>query len=87
MAGGPAASAGPPAPCAQALSSVCSGILASAAVLIGLERRLLSPLPAFVLANRRVSGLTWMYNGTGGSLLIVVLYHHRQSALTVFLEP
>ena len=28
-----------------------------------------------------------MYNGTGGSLLIVVLYHATANPLTVFLEP
>jgi hypothetical protein len=31
---------------------------------------------------------TWMYNGTGGSLLIVILFHATSNLpLTVFLEP
>ena len=32
--------------------------------------------------------LTWMYNGTGGSLLIVVLFHAASNLpLTIFFEP
>ena len=42
-----------------------------------------------VRPRRRLVGLyTWMYNGTGGSLLIVVLFHAASNLpLTVLLEP
>jgi uncharacterized protein len=54
-----------------------------------LERRPLSLFPAFVLSVVAASVVcTWMYNGTGGSLLIVMLYHATANfPLTVFLEP
>jgi uncharacterized protein len=57
--------------------------------LIGLEGRPLTLFPAFVLSVVAASVVcTWMYNGTGGSLLIVVLYHATANLpLTVFLEP
>ncbi|HJY45537.1 MAG TPA: CPBP family glutamic-type intramembrane protease [Propionibacteriaceae bacterium] len=57
--------------------------------LIGLDRRPLSLFPAFVLSVVAASVVcTWMYNGTGGSLLIVALYRATANLpLTVFLEP
>ena len=57
--------------------------------LIGLETRPLSIFPAFFVSVVAASVIcTWMYNGTGGSLLIVVLYHAALNLpLTVFFEP
>jgi membrane protease YdiL (CAAX protease family) len=47
------------------------------------------PLPAWVLLTVAASVIyTWMYNGTGGSLLIVVLFHAASNLpLTILLEP
>ena len=57
--------------------------------LIGLDIRPVSLFPAWVLLTVAMSVIyTWMYNGTGGSLLIVVLYHAATNLpLTILLEP
>ena len=57
--------------------------------LLGLETRPLGIFPAFVVSVVAASVIcTWMYNGTGGSLLIVVLFHATANLpLTVFFEP
>ena len=57
--------------------------------LTGLESRPLNLFPAFFLSVVATSViLTWMYNGTGGSLLIVVLAHATLNLpVTVILEP
>jgi membrane protease YdiL (CAAX protease family) len=57
--------------------------------LLGRDNRPLGIFPAFVLAVIASSVLcTWLYNSTGGSLLIVVLYHAAANLpLTVLLEP
>jgi membrane protease YdiL (CAAX protease family) len=57
--------------------------------LLGTDNRPLGLFPAWVLLTVAASViLTWMYNGTGGSLLIVVLFHAASNLpLTVLLEP
>lgn len=57
--------------------------------LIGQDFRPLSLFAPFALAVVVLSVFyTWMYNGTGGSLLIVVLFHAASNLpLTVVLEP
>jgi CAAX protease family protein len=57
--------------------------------LIGADIRPIGVFPAWVLLTVAASVIyTWMYNGTGGSLLIVVLYHAASNLpLTIFLEP
>ncbi len=57
--------------------------------LLGRDNRPLSLFPAFVLTVVAASVVcTWLYNSTGGSLLIVVLYHAAANLpLTVLLEP
>ena len=57
--------------------------------LIGTDNRPLSMYAPFALATVALSVFyTWMYNGTGGSLLIVVLFHAASNLpLTVLLEP
>ena len=57
--------------------------------LIGTDNRPLSLFAPFALAVIVSSVFyTWMYNGTGGSLLIVVLFHAASNLpLTVLLEP
>jgi len=57
--------------------------------LIGTDIRPLSLFAPWVLLTVASSIiLTWMYNGTGGSLLIIVLFHAASNLpLTVFLEP
>jgi uncharacterized protein len=57
--------------------------------LIGQDFRPLSLFAPFALAVIASSVFyTWMYNGTGGSLLIVVLFHAASNLpLTVVLEP
>jgi membrane protease YdiL (CAAX protease family) len=57
--------------------------------LIGTDNRPLSLFAPFALAVIASSVFyTWMYNGTGGSLLIVVLFHAAFNLpLTVLLEP
>jgi uncharacterized protein len=57
--------------------------------LTGAEGRPLSLFAPWVLVTVALSiFLTWMYNGTGGSLLIVVLFHAAINLpLTVLLEP
>jgi uncharacterized protein len=57
--------------------------------LLGTDNRPLHLFPAWVLLTVAMSIiLTWMYNGTGGSLLIVVLFHATANLpLTVLLEP
>jgi uncharacterized protein len=85
-------------PCLQAHHSALHASLVVGALwgfwhlplyLIGLERRPLSLFPAFVLSVVAPPVVcTWMYNGTGGRLLIVVLYYATANfPLTVFLEP
>lgn len=57
--------------------------------LIGTDIRPLSLFAPWVVLTVAVSIiLTWMYNGTGGSLLIVVLFHAASNLpFTVFFEP
>src|SRR6266545_4814539 len=57
--------------------------------LLGSDLRPLSLFAPWVLLTVASSViLTWMYNGTGGSLLIIVLFHAASNLpLTVFLEP
>ena len=57
--------------------------------LVGTDNRPLSLFAPFALAVVVSSVFyTWMYNGTGGSLLIVVLFHAASNLpLTVLLEP
>ena len=57
--------------------------------LMGTDFRPLSIFAPWVILGVAVSVIyTWMYNGTGGSLLIVVLFHAASNLpLTVFLEP
>jgi len=57
--------------------------------LIGTDNRPLSLFAPWILLTVAASvTLTWMYNGTGGSLLIVVLFHAASNLpLTVLLEP
>ena len=57
--------------------------------LTGADMRPLSLFAPWVVLTVAVSIiLTWMYNGTGGSLLIVVLFHAASNLpLTVFFEP
>ena len=57
--------------------------------LLGTDNQPLGLFPAWVLLTVAASViLTWMYNGTGGSLLIVVLFHAASNLpLTVLLEP
>ena len=57
--------------------------------LLGTDNRPLGLFPAWVVLTVAASViLTWMYNGTGGSLLIVVLFHAASNLpLTVLLEP
>jgi uncharacterized protein len=57
--------------------------------LTGSDLRPLSLFPAFVLSVIAASVIcTWMYNSTGGSLLVVVLYHATSNLpLTFLLEP
>ena len=57
--------------------------------LLGSETRPWSIFPAFVCAAVAASVVyTWLYNGTGGSLAIVVVYHAAANVpLTVLLEP
>ena len=56
--------------------------------LLGADIRPLSVFPAWVLLTVALSViLTWMYNGTGGSLLLVVLLHASSNLpLTIFFE-
>jgi uncharacterized protein len=57
--------------------------------LLGADIRPVSLFPAWVLLTVAASVIyTWMYNGTGGSLLIVVLLHAASNLpLTILLEP
>jgi membrane protease YdiL (CAAX protease family) len=57
--------------------------------LLGADIRPVSLFPAWVLLTVAASVIyTWMYNGTGGSLLIVVLFHAASNLpLTILLEP
>lgn len=57
--------------------------------LVGTDSRPPSIFPAFVLAVIATSVIcTWLYNSTGGSLLIVVLYHAAANLpLTLFIAP
>ena len=57
--------------------------------LVGTDSRPPSIFPAFVLAVVATSVIyTWMYNSTGGSLLIVVLYHAASNLpLTLLIAP
>ncbi len=57
--------------------------------LTGSDLRPLSVFAPWVLATIATSILlTWMYNGTGGSLLLIVLFHAASNlGLTIFLEP
>lgn len=57
--------------------------------LIGTDIRPLSLFAPWVILTVAASIIyTWAYNGTGGSLLIVVLFHAASNVpLTVFLEP
>jgi uncharacterized protein len=57
--------------------------------LVGTDFRSPSIFPAFVLAVIASSvTCTWLYNSTGGSLLIVVLYHATANLpLTLFIAP
>ena len=57
--------------------------------LTGADMRPLSLFAPWVVLTVAVSIiLTWMYNGTGGSLLIVVLFHAASNLpLTIFFEP
>ena len=57
--------------------------------LVGTDFRSPSIFPAFVLAVIAPSVIcTWMYNSTGGSLLIVVLYHAAANLpVTLLLAP
>jgi uncharacterized protein len=57
--------------------------------LTGSESHPISYFPAFVLAVIATSVIcTWLYNSTGGSLLIVVLYHAAINLpLTVLITP
>ncbi len=57
--------------------------------LTGADMRPLSLFAPWVVLTVAASIiLTWMYNGTGGSLLIVVLFHAASNLpLTVFFEP
>jgi membrane protease YdiL (CAAX protease family) len=56
--------------------------------LLGQDIRPLSLFPSWVLLTVAASIiLTWMYNSTGGSLLIVVLFHATSNLpLTIYLE-
>ena len=57
--------------------------------LLGTDNRPLHLFPAWVVLTVAMSIiLSWMYNGTGGSLLIVILFHATANLpLTVLLEP
>jgi membrane protease YdiL (CAAX protease family) len=57
--------------------------------LVGTEIRPLSLFAPWVLLTVAVSVIyTWIYNGTGGSLLMVLLFHAASNLpLTVLLEP
>jgi hypothetical protein len=57
--------------------------------LIGADLRPLSLFPAWVLIGAAASVIyTWMYNGTGGSLSIIILFHAASNLpLTILLEP
>ena len=57
--------------------------------LVGTDSRSPSIFPAFVVAVMATSVIcTWLYNSTGGSLLIVVLYHAAGNLpLTLLIAP
>ena len=57
--------------------------------LVGTDIRPLSIFPAFVLAVIATSVIcTWLYNSTGGSLLIVVLFHAASNLpITLLIAP
>jgi membrane protease YdiL (CAAX protease family) len=57
--------------------------------LLGAELRPLSLFAPWVLLTVASSViLTWMYNGTGGSLLVIVVFHAASNLpLTAFLDP
>jgi uncharacterized protein len=65
------------------------GCVAPSLYLLGTDLRPLSLFAPWVLLTVAASVIvTWMYNGTGGSLLIVVLFHAPSNLpRTVFLEP
>ncbi len=74
---------------ASVLLGVAWGVWHLPLYLTGADLRPLSLFAPFVLLTVALSViLAWMYNGTGGSLLIVVLFHATVNLpLTVFLEP
>jgi len=57
--------------------------------LVGTDIRPLSLFAPWVVLTVAASVIyTWIYNGTGGSLLMVVLFHAASNVpLTVFFEP
>ena len=57
--------------------------------LVGTDIRPLSIFPAFVLAVIATSVIcTWLYNSTGGSLLIIVLFHASSNLpITLLIAP
>ncbi|HEU6445817.1 MAG TPA: CPBP family intramembrane glutamic endopeptidase [Gaiellaceae bacterium] len=81
--------AGRSALAASVVLGVAWGVWHLPLYLVGADLRpigLFAPWVVLTVASSIV--LTWMYNGTGGSLLIVVLFHAASNlGLTVFLEP
>ena len=74
---------------ASVILGVAWGVWHLPLYLIGTDIRPLGLFAPWVILTVAVSViLTWMYNGTGGSLLIVVVFHAASNVpLTVFFEP
>ena len=67
----------------------CWGLWHFPLYLLGTDIRPMSVFPAFVLAAIAISVIyTWLYNSTGGSLLIIVLFHASSNLpITLLIAP